>query len=636
MTGRANDGAGGRAVSMRKPPPARHPPTPPGYRPWRQAASPHLAVAPPHWVIAAPPRVERPAPPYRAARVVVVVAATCGLAAIARAQVASDGGGGATTGATTGTTTGGTGSAPAASDAATGSLRAQVQSILPGVNQPPAGPTTTPAWTITPGISLQEEWTDNALQTPGNKVSSLITVVAPSISINGATSRLTASLYYSPSLLLYTPESSQNQIGQNLGGNALLTVAPEEFYVQATGFAAVQSLGGAIGPYGSVALNQSQQIQTYNFAVEPYFTHRFGGWGSLQVGAMASQTSATPLNGGPALESLTTRQEFANFSSGENFGRTSHSLQLSAVQMTGTGILQGAADNTATYQVGYAITHDIIALASIGWENINYGGGPGSPRYNDATWSVGTQLTPNADSSITVSYGHQQGATSAALNASYAPTATIRLFAQYAAGVTSGVQSLNTTLTGASFDANGHPINSITGEQLSATNNFFGFNPGVYMQRSLALSASWLLPRDTFQATVQQISQTPVGNAFAGPVLAAQGNIALTSALAASSGTTGTLSWQHDLSAVTSLNGFFQYGVLNNYTPLVLTNGVLSVGAGQQVQNATLLAFGAGVTWQMTKTLTGTLQYSYTNNDYGTGNPGVAANLVVIGLQKTF
>jgi hypothetical protein len=135
---------------------------------------------------------------------------------------------------------------------------------------------------------------------------------------------------------------------------------------------------------------------------------------------------------------------------------------------------------------------------------------------------------------------------------------------------------------------------------------------------------------------VQQLSQTPVGNAFAGPVLASQGNIALAAAIAASSGTTGTLSWQHDLSAVTSLNAFFQYGVLNNYTPLVLTNGVLSVGAGQQVQNATLLAFGAGVTWQMTKTLTGSLQYSYTSNDYGTGNPGVSANLVILGLQKTF
>ena len=632
MTGRANDCAAGRAVSVRKHPPARHPPTPPGYRPWRQAAPLHLAMAPPHWAIAAPPRVESSALPRRAA-MVVVVAATCGLAAIARAQVASDSGGGGTT---TGTTTGGTASAPAASDAAAGSLRAQVQSILPGVNQPPAGPTTTPAWTITPGISLQEEWTDNALQTPGNKVSSLITVVQPSISINGATARLTANLYYSPSLLMYTPESSQNQIGQNLGASGLLTVAPEEFYVQATGFAAVQSLGGAVAPNGMVALNQAQQIQTYNFAVEPYLTHRFGGWGSVQVGAMASQTSATPLSGGPALESLTTRQEFANFSSGENFGRTSHSLQLSAVQMTGTGILQGATDNTATYQVGYAITHDIIALASIGWEDINYGGGPGSPIYNDATWSVGAQLTPNPDSSIIVSYGHQQGATSASLNASYAPTASIRLFAQYAAGVTSGVQSLNTTLTGASFDANGHPINSITGQQLSATNNFFGFNPGVYLQRSLALSASWLLPRDTFQATVQQLSQTPVGNAFAGPVLASQGNIALAAAIAASSGTTGTLSWQHDLSAVTSLNAFFQYGVLNNYTPLVLTNGVLSVGAGQQVQNATLLAFGAGVTWQMTKTLTGSLQYSYTSNDYGTGNPGVSANLVILGLQKTF
>jgi uncharacterized protein (PEP-CTERM system associated) len=597
--------------------------------------------------MAGPPRGAAPAGLRRAA---FVVAATCGLAAIARAQVADSGdsaapaaaGGGGTGGTGTGGTGtggtggGGTGGGAPASDAVPGSLRAQIEGLLPGgANQPTGGPTTAPAWTVIPSIGLQEQWTDNAFDSASDRRASLITQLTPSLSINGASSRLTATLFYAPNLTLYSPQGSQNQIGQNLGADTLLTVSPEEFYIRTTGFAAVQTVSGLNAPQGTVVTNQANELQTYNFSIEPYVTHRFGGWGSLQVGAMASQTAAGPLGGGPATESLATRQEFATFASGENFGRLSSKVQLSATQETGTGALQGATDNTASYQAGYAITHSIIALASLGWEDIRYTGA-GAPHYSDATWSIGTQLLPNPDSSITLSYGHQQGATAAAVNATYAPTATVRLFAQYSAGVTTAAQALNNALSAASFDATGLPINAVTGETVTANSNFFGLNSTVYQQRSLTLGVSWLLPRDAFQLTVSKQSQTPVGsNATNAVVLAAQGNLALTEGLAASSGTTGSLSWQHDLSAVLASNAFFQYGVLNNATQVALTNGVVTA-IGKQIQNATIVTFGAGLTWHMTPTLNASLRYSYTSNDYGAGNPGVSANLVVLGLQKTF
>ena len=159
---------------------------------------------------------------------------------------------------------------------------------------------------------------------------------------------------------------------------------------------------------------------------------------------------------------------FATFKSGENFGRLSSTVQLSSTQNTGTGALQGSNEQLANYQAGYAITRDVIALGSIGWEDIRYTGF-GAPHYDDATWSVGAQLIPNPDSSIVVSYGHQQGATAASVNASYAPTARLRLFAQYSDGVTTATQSLSNALSGATFNAQGQPINPTTNQPLSRT-----------------------------------------------------------------------------------------------------------------------------------------------------------------------
>jgi uncharacterized protein (PEP-CTERM system associated) len=618
-------------------PTVHRPPRRPGHRPWQCPAAELLAPAPPQWAVAAPLRPALRRGGYRAA---LLLAATCGCAAIARAQVTT-GGGDAGTGGTSAAGGGAGAAAPtgtAPSDAAPGSLRATIENVLPGTNQPVAGPNTAPAWIVTPAISLQEEWTDNALQTGTDHKSSLITVVQPSISINGTTSRLTADLFYEPSIQLYTPQSSQNQYGQNFGGDALLTVAPDEFYIKATGFATVQSVAGAIAPNGVTALSKQNAVQTYSFSVEPYVTHRFGGWGTAQVGVAAGETTTGAVNGGAAIQNLTSKEAFATFKSGENLGRLSSTLSFDTTQDTGTGALQGASQTTASYSAGYAITRDIIALASIGWENIRYTG-PGAPHYDDATWSVGTQLLPNADSSIIVTYGHQNGATSAAVNASYAPTASIRLFAQYSAGVSSAAQSLNGALADATFDPLGRPIDAVTGATLLPASNFFGFNGNVYQSKSLSVTAALLWPRDTFQLTVQQQTQTPIGNAGQTVLAVARdtalGNIIESAGLAATSGTTGTISWQHDLSPVVSTNTSFQYGVLNNATPLILTNGVLTA-TGKQIQNARLLAFNAGVTWQINRTLSGTLQYSYTNDDYSNGLPGVAANLVVLGLRKSF
>ena len=505
-----------------------------------------------------------------------------------------------------------------------GSLHEQIAAAL-------AGPSTAPPWLIVPAITVRQEWTDNASQTTGSAKpqASFITVLVPSLAISGATSRVTANVYYAPSLSHYSSVSGQDRVSQNLNATVKLSLIPDQLFLDLRGFAAQQSLGGATAPAGTVALSRQNEVQTYSFSASPYLNHRFGGWGTAQVGVAVSQTSQGALAGsqgnspfvngqsnGLASQDVNTRQEFASFASGENFGRLLSNVNLSASQSSGTGALQGAHRNTASYQAGYAITHGIVALASVGWEDIAYAG-VDPLRIDDATWSVGGRLSPRPDSTVTLLYGHQNGVTAASLDASYALTPRTHLYASYLDGVSTDTEQLQNALTNAQLDPLGNPVNAQTGAPVLLTDNFFGVTGTVYRVRNLSVTASWLLDRDAVQATVRHQEQTPIGAA------AGIGQVAAGGAAVASQGSYGSLAWEHEVNAALRSNVFFQYGKLSQ-----------SFGGGHV--DTDLLVGSAALTYQLSETLSGSLEYSYTSNSYAAQVAGTAANLVVLGVRKSF
>ncbi len=492
-----------------------------------------------------------------------------------------------------------------------GGMDVTVRPGLAPAAPPPAGG---PLWQISPAISVQQQWTDNAL--PGVSVrpqASFITVITPTLGVSAETARAKVDLSYAPNLYHYESIKGQDRVGQNLNANSHVTLVPEEAFLDLRGFAAVQALNAGTGPTGSNALTRQNQVQSYNFSATPYVTHRFGSFGTAQIGASVSQTTQTTLGAalpgvGSPSQKLGAFQESASFTSGEAFGRVLSNVQLLAAQESGNGVLRGARRDTASYQAGYAITHSITALASAGYENIVYGGS--NPlRINDATWSAGAKLLPNPDSAITVLYGHQDGVTSASLDASYAPTVRTKLFARYSEGVTTGIEQLQNSLAGAQLDPLGNPVDATTGAPLQLTNNFFGANNAVIRLRSYSLTAAWQLTRDSWQATVNRQQQTPIGvqtNGFSNTI-----------------GTYGSLAWQHELSETMRSSLFGQYGISE-------------LGSGPARLNMNVVTASAALTYTLSETLTGSVQYSYTSQAYTAAVAGSAINLVSLGLRKSF
>src|SRR5215472_6685800 len=101
-------------------------------------------------------------------------------------------------------------------------------------------------WTITPRIAGQETFTDNLFFTPTTRRADFITGVAPGISISGESTRLRATVDYSPTLQLFALTPSQNFLGHNLYANSTATIVPDLFFLDGQGYMALQPSNPAL------------------------------------------------------------------------------------------------------------------------------------------------------------------------------------------------------------------------------------------------------------------------------------------------------------------------------------------------------------------------------------------------------
>ena len=231
-----------------------------------------------------------------------------------------------------------------------GDLRDQVSSLLASGPLPFAGP----AWIVTPGLGVDVGVTDNALEISSPRRADVFTDIYPSIGITGDTRRLQVNANYSPVITEFAQTPSRNLVAQYLSGDAFATVVPDLFYVDLRASITQSSVTGGYGtfggygPSGSPSLNGRDQVQSSSVGFTPYLTHRFDGWGTGTLsysltytaqdgygasGNVGSTTTTIPFSTGaysgygvnPAFlgnQDLLTNNELAQFTTGENLGRT--------------------------------------------------------------------------------------------------------------------------------------------------------------------------------------------------------------------------------------------------------------------------------------------------------------------------
>ncbi|MBN9508072.1 MAG: TIGR03016 family PEP-CTERM system-associated outer membrane protein [Alphaproteobacteria bacterium] len=503
------------------------------------------------------------------------------------------------------------------------SLRDQIAQAL-GLQAP--GASNAPGFVFTPALLLSQQWISNAGISNGDNSSAgaFITHINPSVSIAANTSRIQGNFVYAPDAIIYEGAGSggQDRIAQNLAGNAHITLLPDQLFLDLKAFGTEQSIFGGFGPPGTTQLSNQQAAQTYSVSANPYLMHRFDTFGTAELGGLIGATSQAALSntvqtvpGQPATftgdqHSLET-QEYAAFASGDDFGRWVSNAAARFTQYTGTGVLDGAWDNSVTYEGGYALTRQFTVLATVGWEDLHYNSIP-PVDIDDGLWNIGFRYTPNPDSTILFRYGRQQGLTGPFVQATYAPGSHSRLFANYSLTLSTDQQQLAQGLASATFDPLGNPTDATTGAPLLLANNFFGIQTSVYRLEQASAGGTILFDRDTFLVSVNQQRRKPVGSAPGGP------------APFEDTGTYGAVHWQHDLSEAFSLGAYLQYGELTTTTDSVRQTTDLLVGT-------------ATLNWLVTATLNAQLLYSHTADLYTSGGaPGTSSDLVMVSMRKTF
>ena len=467
-------------------------------------------------------------------------------------------------------------------------------------------------FTFTPAIDISETY-DSAVRLRGGFGKDYITRITPVLAGSIEASRLNGTFNYSPQVSFYALHGNQNGVAQNLNTALTATLVEDLLFAELRGFAITQPALGGFNTAGSGG--KSDDVQSTSFTAATYLQKRFGETATVMAGYSATRstmTSLAPKGTAPTQAGLnsnfTSMTENASISSGPEFGRINAALSAVATQYEGASFYNGAHNETITASTAYAYTRMITVTGSVGHENIVYG--PGGPKaINGITWSGGFKLTPNADSTINVSYGRQQGGNSFSFDGTYAPTPRIRLLGRYSQGIGTGLQNLQNALAGAAAGPGGIAVDRNSGAPLQL-GSLLGQQAGVYRTTIGSLTGILQLDRDTFTVSLESNDRQLLSGSTTG------------GGIGSNSGITATTAWQHQWSEPMSTNFSLQYGTRT-------VPGAL--GGTNQTEAANL-----SVNYMLSETLSTNGLISHTQTKGRTFGVAPTRDMAVIGLHKAF
>jgi hypothetical protein len=419
----------------------------------------------------------------------------------------------------------------------------------------PAAPGNPSAWTIVPRFTLQQVFTDNALQVTSPRIADAITVASPGVNITASTVRLNLSLDYSPSLVMHAVEGPLNELTQQLNLTGLVTVVPDLAYVDVRALSGVQSefgglagtgtiggggytnaaasVGGALAPANAgvgggnvAALTKNNEVQTSSFGISPYLLHDLGDYGTYKLGVSGnysrySQLSgffSSPLpSGGINGSSLFSSEEIAHYGTSQFLVKfqdsidvdlmqsTSHNDALTATSINGiTGASTQVATPAGTFTsrrmtltdtITYALSHSLSLFGSGGYQSITYSNNQAIP-VNGLIWQIGFNYNPSPESGLTVSYGRNNGADAANASGHIAIGGRSQATLSYSNTVGTQLENLQNQLNNSAVNVNGQLVNAVTGGPNFQATNALGVQQGVYRFSTLTAGFSTGWDRD--------------------------------------------------------------------------------------------------------------------------------------------
>jgi uncharacterized protein (PEP-CTERM system associated) len=284
-----------------------------------------------------------------------------------------------------------------------------------------------------------------------------------------------------------------------------------------------------------------------------------------------------------------------------------------------------------TDTISYAVSRSLVLFATGGHEDIVYSnqvlsgtnptiGANGAivPNYtfanvpgtsvHDMIWSLGGTWTPNPDSSLTLSYGHQNGFNSLSANGYYQATARTMLNVSYGSTLGTQLEYVQNQLNLAANNGSGTLVNGQTGGGLFGATNALAAQDGVFRTDTLAVGSTTSLDRDIITFGLLFAKQT-------------------TSGAGSSSGTSkgGSASWLHQMQPDMTFSASIAYSAQDQAAVF-----------GINSNTSTSLVASLAWQYQISDTVSVNLRYSYLQRQSGTAALDMYQNLLILGISKTF
>lgn len=481
---------------------------------------------------------------------------------------------------------------------------------------PGAVPGRPPGLTITPTLGLSEEFTDNVFYTATQHESDFITGLTPGVLVNIQTPSVGGTVSYTPAFQWYARNSSQDTVSQYVNGSFNATLLPKTLLLSAGTNVSEVSTSGGLAPGGVTSIPSSTRATTAVFYVTPSFVHQFGDTGTLRLSyslQLANQ-SGSPNSVAGATEpfflasSALTNQEIAYFTTGPALGRFNDTTDVIASEYSQAPILDGAHQYFVVNTLRFALDRMTYIFGSAGYENISYPGSLPPFDINGGVWAAGFGLTPAPRSAVIAGYRHAYGINSPILQVAIGLTARTRLAIVYSSFVATGLQSLQSTVSGSAVDAAGNSINSDTGAPVLVGNQLLSQQNGLMRNSTLTASLVTTWPRDTLSFSLLQDQQKLLANA--------PGMIGFSQ-----ESWSGGVGWAHSLTPRLTAASYLQIGSTNSE----------DVGTGW----TPVLGGQVSLAYQLTPTLSASLVYQFTNQWASVGG-NTLQNMAIVALQNTF
>jgi hypothetical protein len=479
-----------------------------------------------------------------------------------------------------------------------------------------------PAYLIRPRISVSETFTDNVNYVHSPRDGDAYTNILPGLSFSADTPRFQGLATGNLNAYIYARESTFDQVVGNLYASGFGTIWPDALFVDLRSAITQSATSPTFGFQNLSQLPPNQQTQVYTGDISPYLRKSFDGLvdtelryrlDATQYGGATTVTAPTPAS--TALGSGVLNEGTLTVATGRDFERALSRVTVDALNFNST-FLNRNTQVSAYDDLEYRITPQIGALGRAGYQNIEFPGSPAAT-FAGATWLAGGRIGSYGPEQayLTLEYGRQQGVYGFTGAARYSITPTMLFTATLVQGLSTSTQYIQSSLANSTLDSYGSIVDEYSGLPTAFYSPGLGLTNNVYKQHLFNAGISETIGLNHLSLYANYANQQSLTPPTTAPTKSYGINFA----------------WSRNIRP--DLSGNASVGYYNSTN--VVTSAVATPISSQNSVFATI-----GVNYLLSPTLTGSILYtfSYQNNGSGVGGGtgDVVVNQLVLQLSKTF